>query len=384
MPDPNDSIRLQFKDEENHWITRWSVNGAQIQETDKFVQEIIQIDSPRFFHPYFQFRFQSFGRLSGGYDSWLVDYIYLNFNRNPNDLAYEDRALTTTPSTFLKRYTAMPYRQFVQNLSSNLQPVQVGFYNMDAQVQPIEYSSLIRDTTGILDQMNSGTVLDPNPQGFERRTIVSQPIDPGVFDPLNDTLAMRIETVFYINSGDSIKYGKIDYRVNDTTTSVVLLDKELAYDDGSAEWAAGLSQSGGQIAYRFILNKPDAITGVKMYLPEFNAGLSGQSFTIIVWDHLTSGVEGRLLVEDHILQPSSGLNQFNTYTFGRPVAVADTFYIGFEQNIEGFFPVGLDKNTDSGDQIFINTEGMGKKRQAHRQPDDQAGFWFPQSSWIGR
>jgi hypothetical protein len=137
-----------------------------------------------------------------------------------------------------------------------------------------------------------------------------------------------------------------------------LLDRELAYDDGTAEWAAGLSQRSGQLAYRFIASKPDAITEVDFYFPEFNAGVSGQTFTLIIWDNLDEGVEGRLLVEQHIVQPTTGINQFNTYKLGRPVAVTDTFYVGYEQVTADFFPVGLDKNTDSGSEIFINTDGV--------------------------
>lgn len=359
MPDTPDSIRLQVRDDQKHWITLWSISGPDVNETDKFIQEIVQINDPSFFHPYFQFRFQSFNRLSGGYDSWNIDYIYLNYGRNASDLVYEDRALTSQPSSFLKNYTAMPYDHFILDISSNLQPVFVDFYNMHNLVQPIEYTVLIRDSTKIYDVMDFDAVLDPNPGGFERRRIYSSSVDPSVFDDQNDTLSLYLETVFYINSGDTLAFNdQVDYRVNDTTSVKVLLSDQLAYDDGSAEWAAGLSDRGGKIAYRFVVNKPDGLTALKIYFPEFGSGISGQNFTLMIWNNLREGVEGRLLVEQHVIESSGGLNQFVTYDLGRPVAVADTFYVGFEQNVPGFFAVGLDKNTDSGDNIFINTDGV--------------------------
>lgn len=359
VPDPPDSIRLQFRDDQKQWVTIWSKSGPDVDETDKFFQEIFPVADASFFYPFFQFRFQSFNRISGGYDNWNIDYVYLNYGRNASDLTYEDRALTSSPSTFLKPYTAMPYDQFIVNLSSHVQPVFADFYNMHNLVQPIEYTVLIRDSTQVYDIMDFEKVLDPNPIGFERRRIYSSDVDPTVFDDQNDTLSLELETVFYIESGDSTAFnGKIDYRVNDTTYSKVLLSDQLAYDDGTAEWAAGLSDSGGKIAYRFIVDKPDGLTAIKFYFPEFGTGNSGQNFTLMIWDNLHEGVEGRLLVEQHVVQPSKGLSEYVTYNLGRPVAVADTFYVGFEQDVTGFFAVGLDKNTDSGSEIFFNTDGV--------------------------
>ncbi len=358
-PDAPDSIRLQLKNIRNSWITVWSKAGPDVEETGQFFQEIIQVSRAEYFFPYFQFRFQSFNRISGGYDNWNIDYVYMNYGRNATDLSYEDRALTSIPSSFLKPYTAMPYDQFIVHISDHLQPVQVGFYNLHHFVQPIEFTALIRDTTKIYDVMDDHKVLDPNPGGFERRLIYSDDVDPDAFDDQNDTLSLELQTVFYIKSGDTLAFGgKIDYRVNDTTYSKVLLSDQLGYDDGTAEWAAGLSDSGGKIAYRFIVNKPDGITAVKFYFPNFSSGNSDRNFNLMIWDNLSEGVEGRLLVEEHVVQSSPGLNEYMTYELGRPVAVTDTFYVGYEQEVPGFFAVGLDKNTDSGSEIFFNTNGV--------------------------
>jgi len=358
IPDESDSIRLQVIDADKQWVTVWSKSGAEVSVTDEFFDEIIQIGEPSFFHDYFQFRFQSFGRLSGGFDTWNIDYIYLNINRNSGDTAFEDRALVTAPSTWLTTYTAMPYDHFLINLENNLQSTKSGVSNLDDQVQPIEFYALIQDSVKIFDEMNQGTPYNLAPK--DQTEIISESIDPNAFDRNADSISLKLETKFYITSGDSANWlNKYDFRTNDTTRTYVFLDKELAYDDGTAEWAAGLSQQSAILAYRFIIPKADIITSVKIYFPEFVPSSAGKTFELIIWNDLFEYRQGRLLTEQHIVQRSTALNDFTTYNLGRPVAVEDTFYVGFEQSIPDFFPVGLDKNgIISEGNIFINLDGV--------------------------
>ena len=358
IPDDQDFLRLQLMNSDKDWITIWEKTGLDETETDVFKQEILQISDPSFFHEYFQFRFQSFGRLSGGFDTWNIDYVYMNFNRFPGDLVYEDRALTTRPASWLTQYSSMPYDHFLINLEQNLQPTKVGVYNLDDQVQPIEYYALIQDSTKIYDVMNEGTPLNLAPT--TKTEITSEPIDPIAFDQNADSIKLVLETKFFINSGDSANWLKTyDLRTNDTTTSIVKFGEELAYDDGTAEWAAGLSQKSGMLAYRFVVPKGDAITALNIYFPDFVPSVVGLTFTIIIWDDLFQYRQGRLLTEQHIIKASTALNDFTNYAFGRPVAVSDTFYIGYEQSVDDFFPVGLDKHgqTEPGN-IFINLDGV--------------------------
>lgn len=357
QPDPADSLRLQFRTAEGTWITVWSVDVQDAASSTEFTQQLVAIDQPDFFHAWFQFRFQNFGRLSGGYDTWNIDYIFINSGRSAGDRAFDDRALTSLPGSFIPKYTGMPFDHFLVNLENNVQGVAAEFYNLDSQVQPTEYSALLRDTSRIYDIMDQFTVLDPNPLGFERRRIVSTPVNPAAFLSLPDTSRLNLETYFHINSGDTIRFGSVDFRVNDTARTYILLDRELSYDDGSAEWAAGINQNGGQLAYRFVAAKPDAITELRIFFPEYLEGNAGRTVTLIIWDYLSEGVEGRLLTEQHVIQPSGGPDQFATYRLGRPVVVSDTFYVGYLQNTSDFFGVGLDKNTDSGSEIFYNTNG---------------------------
>lgn len=358
IPDDPDFIRLQIMDSDKNWITIWEKAGQDVSGEVDFKQEIIQVSDPSFFHDYFQFRFQSRGRLSGGFDTWNIDYVYMNYNRFPGDLAIEDRALTSQPNSWLTQFSSMPYDHFIINLEQNLQPTKVGVYNLDDQVQPIEYYALIQDSTKIFDEMNQGTPLNLAPGAFTE--ITSEPIDPNAFDRNADSISLILETKFFINSGDSTNwFNKYDLRSNDTTISIIKLDEELAYDDGTAEWAAGLSQKAAMLAYRFIVPKGDAITSVNIYFPDFISSSAGKTFTIIIWKDLFLYRQGRLLTEQHIVKKSTSLNQFTTYSLGRPVVVSDTFYIGYEQSVDDFFPVGLDKNGNPQQgNVFINLDGV--------------------------
>ncbi|NJN28088.1 MAG: T9SS type A sorting domain-containing protein [Cyclobacteriaceae bacterium] len=357
-PDDEDSIALQVINSDKNWVRVWSKTGAEAKQSDSFFQEILPLSDPSYFHPYFQFRFVSFGKLSGGFDTWNIDYVYLNFNRSAADRFVEDRALTSAPLNWLTTYSAMPYDQFLVNLEQNLQTTSVGSNNLDNQVQAIEYHASIRDSNRVYDVMNDGTPLNLAPGA--RTELVAQAIDPNAFDTNADSISLSLETRFYINSGDSSHWlNKFDLRTNDTTTTVVKLGEELAYDDGTAEWAVGLSQKAGLVAYRFVIPKSSAITAVNIYFPEFSPSSAGKTFTLIVWNDLFQYKQGRLLTEQHIVKKSDALNQFTNYTLGRPVAVSDTFYIGYEQSVDDFFPVGLDKDGTAQDgNVFINLDGV--------------------------
>jgi hypothetical protein len=357
-PDEGDSIRLQVIDAQKNWVTVWKKGGLDVTDTERFFKEIILLDDPEYFHDYFQFRFQTFGRISGGFDTWNIDYVYLNTNRFAGDLFFEDRAMAINPGNWLTNFSAMPYDHFVANLESNLKTSLAVVSNLDDLDQPIKFFSLIQDSSKVFDRMDEGSEFQLISGVF--LDIETGAIDPAAFDKLADTISLNLETKCFIVSGDSANWlNKYDLRINDTTSNRIILDRELAYDDGTAEWAAGLSQQGAMLAYRFVIPKPDIITSVNIYFPQFSPTAVGKTFTLIVWDDVFDYREGRLLTEQHIVKQSTLLNEYTSYTLGRDVAVLDTFYVGFEQSVSDFFPVGLDKDGNFHEgNVFINLDGV--------------------------
>ena len=55
----------------------------------------------------------NFGRLSGPYDTWNVDYVYLNKNRTDTDRYLPDRTIISTLTNLFSGYRAVPYHHFL-------------------------------------------------------------------------------------------------------------------------------------------------------------------------------------------------------------------------------------------------------------------------------
>ena len=182
-PDPDDSLRVQFKSSKDKWYTQWVKKGENIKrEQFKHIIPIQVTDEEgfepdeTFFFSEFQFRFQEYGYLSGSFDSWHIDYVYLNTNRNRLDTIYFDRALTSEPTSLFKDYFTIPLEYLRNHPERYLGSPEVGFYNLSStDAIAIDFSSVI----GVLgdnevikfDTLNFETELSPLPEAFERRKI---------------------------------------------------------------------------------------------------------------------------------------------------------------------------------------------------------------------
>ncbi len=390
FPDAGDSLRLQFLTNENEWNTVWLRDGGDSLATEEFVQEIFPVFNPAYFHDRFQFRFQAYSRLTGAYDTWNVDYVYLNQNRTESNTAYLDRALTRPPSSLFEGYTAVPIEQFRANPDRYLGVTSVEFFNLNVQLQPVRYSAVVRDmVTNQEVVLNDSTAVSPVPVGLERRTITAAPLDISQLDLSADSL--HLETQFSIIAGDTIFDETIDYRVNDTTRSVFVLNEWFAYDDGVAEFGVEVNQQGGKVAYQFVASEPALLTHIDIHFPQLNQN-QRTPIQLIVWRELadTLGEEVVLREVNVSAIPGATYNEFTSYELlvdNVPfyVDVQDTFYIGYEQQSDQFVAVGFDKNTDASDKTFFNIDGtwtqnpnlQGSLMMRPRFDRDQADFLTP-------
>jgi hypothetical protein len=246
-PDERDSLRLQFQDDANEWITVWSIKGGG--PTNDFTQVLVKVANQNFFHEAFRFRFQSYGRLSGIYDVWNLDYVYLNKNRNAQDIYVpQDVTCSNTPPKLLKRYSAMPVNQFLVNPTNQvnteiftllnnlgdpaLRPPNLSFDQYDYGVEvedkisnTIIYQSAL--TSAFIDRGLSATA----------RQVPATVTIPNNIIPLADSL--RLKTSFIINAqDDDLAIAGYNLKRNDTVSSMTVLKDYYAYDDGSAEYVA--------------------------------------------------------------------------------------------------------------------------------------------------
>lgn len=377
-PNDEDFFQLQFLDKEQNWHIVWQQSGANVVITDRFFYQNIKVDADKFFFEGFKFRFRSSNRLSGAFDNWNLDYVFLNSGRSGLNFTphfpFPDRALTSRPKSIFRDYHAIPLSEFRKDPNSYLKSSEVLFYNLDNDLQPIDYTWTLRDTLSgnNLQTLDLLTVVNPVPRAYERRTFSSQP--PQAWNIPDNTDSLLIENKVYIRSGDNflIKgivagdtsyHENVDFRSNDTAVTYLALKDYFAYDDGEAEFSAGISQRGGRIAVQFQVSEPVLLQHVDIYFPGTGLRLSGNPIIIFVWDQLSENINQFKARLSTIVQTSSGINQFSRYTFENPVPVSDTFYIGYEQSFDERLPVGLDKNTNGGDKVFYNVRGVWEKNR---------------------
>ena len=386
-PDTRDYLRVDFKNESGAWEPVLTIPTSESFTPDEFYDTLIQVNGERFFHENFQFRFMNYGRLSGPYDTWNIDYVYLNKYRNPDDKYLPDRTIISPLTNLFGDYRAVPYRHFVNSSASPFGEPSFDVFNVKNDTSTLSYyaSGIFRNytdgvgVTTVVDTLgNAGASPIDGLTGIifqrERKTVTLQHVpdrdDPMQFDLDADsadvTLKIRLFTGDVINpkTGDYANdynpnvLSPLDFRSNDTIRADFALRKYYAYDDGFADYAVGLTQFGNRAAYLFemITDDPDTLIGFDIYYPDY--GVTGTlTVDFAVYDD-DNGIPGNILYTrpSHTLR-RRGLNNFDEVRFAEQLLVQDRFYIGWRAPIGGTFKVGLDTNNDSGSKLFINTNG---------------------------
>ncbi len=126
---PTDTIRIP-----DRWRWVWSSRGMALdtfyfKNQVYFKQVMIPITDTIYFKKTFRFQFYNYVSLASNSlpawqsncDEWNVDNVYLNMGRNLHDtLVPEIRFIQRVPS-MLKNYTAMPYRQYCDDPTNEMQ-----------------------------------------------------------------------------------------------------------------------------------------------------------------------------------------------------------------------------------------------------------------------
>lgn len=364
-PDTEDSLSLEFyNDSTNSWGLVWQTEGiAPNQSPDSFRQVILRVE-PQFRRSGFQFRFRNRARLSGAFDHWNLDYLYLDDNRSFRDTSQKDLAFVYPASSFLKDYTAMPIWHFNSN--------------------PDQY---IADSVLLLARNNHD-----DPLNVFNKIQVKDPLNPPpnylfTFPGLNFftgidafgslDLGYPLNLNYPIPNTDTFRVIQeacdVDFRpapieekdfiqANDTVYSTAILNRYYAYDDGSAEASYGIdagSQGGAQtyIAVRFDMPFQDTIGGVEMYFFPQENDIRNQRFKLTVWSGLNPpNIIFQKEVEDRAIFGER--DGFITYWFDSLVVAGPTFYVGFEKTGARSMALGYDFNRNNRDKISWSLDGF--------------------------
>lgn len=358
LPDGNDQLILQFLNESGNWITVWNQLGGSEIDRNSFSQEIVQVTNT-FQHSAFQFRFIADGRQAGPFDSWILDYVFLNTNRSTNDLNYRDRTLTQKNQISLGDFGAYPSELFESQQEGLWSRVQNQFLNLENRFRAMEYSIVVRDTASNNSiAINQNTPFNPVPNANERRDFGSNEFEKTV--SINNETALEFSTYltsgdgqfFTINNQDTTFYPGVDFRVNDTVKTYFPIQDYFAYDHGSADYAAGINQKSGMLAVKYDTPEPVYIKGISINFT--NANQANQAIDILVWEDLE---ESPIFRKEDLIPVKEAGQEFLYYPLDTNIRVTGEFYVGFAQFTNNFIHVGLDKINDQGDKLFYNVAG---------------------------
>jgi hypothetical protein len=374
-PDQNDFLQLEMRDSDSTWAIVMTIVPKTTLSRTEFYDTIIQIPNTGdrfFFHKNFQFRFQNFGRKSGPFDTWNIDYIYLNKNRTLSSLSFPDRSIASQPTQLFGRYTAVPLEHFrkhsafdsvefdVKNLKKAVVEIAIGyeaymtFRNYD---EGIATKHTIPFSSGGVGP--NGGLMDPSERARVRMENIPDTSNPQQFSPTADS--MDIDLQVKVISGDNLDSSRpgflpVDFRINDTLTTTYRLKDYYAYDDGTAEFSARLNTTTDKLAYAFdmLTDDVDTLVGFDIYFPDF--GLTSNPLVNFTVYEDVNGLPGDPLytLSSYTLKVQNAVNKFQRINILETVRVQNRFYIGYTSPS---VRIGLDYNNNTADHIFVNVGG---------------------------
>ena len=379
-PDQADFLQLDFKTKNSGWKQGVVVlTVANAPDPTLFYDTLIQVvDS--LWHEEFQFRLISFGRKSGRFDTWHVDYIYLNQHRHANDRSFPDRTLSTTLGPIFGDYYQQPIKHFFKTpvvnpaslYSRNLFNTET-IFNYNTFITSIKYEGSPAEITENTTRLDSVTRMFPGtfpPHSLAEITITKMPDpvndQPDIFDSEADSIDFKF--TFTIDKSDNkdpddetdynpFKYAPIDFRFNDTLQVAYALRSAYAYDDGTAEYSAGLVRSGNELAYHFTnvhAGADSIINGVEIYFPTFAGSINATSIRFFIAGDKNGKPDSVFLHEEVLAIERTSNNEFKRYKLANGIIMKNSsFFIGYREPNTGSVRVGLDKSNNTGDKMFF-------------------------------
>jgi hypothetical protein len=348
LPDSSDFIQLEFYSKASGWQTVWKQSGYMVDTL--FHQQFISFRDPAFFHDAFQFRFRSYGRNTGAYDTWHLDYVYLNAKRSTRQPYLFDVSLRKPLSPFLKKYTAMPLRQYKVNpVAATVDSLRTDLVNHFNNFNILTSTLILSDAQGATE-FGRSVQRSIYVESLKSKSLSAKVTPPTIGASLD---SLHLLAKFFLVTTDTIP--GVNLKNNDTIYARTALADYFAYDDGSAEYGVQVNQKLGRVGVQYVLSQPDTIGGVRIAMVAFNKDIAGQGFTIQIFNN-KNGKPDQIIAQRAVsARFPENRNGFVDYAFASPVAVRDTFYVGWLQINEQPVTVGFDRNSLLGkNSIFYN------------------------------
>lgn len=366
-PSSEDSIILEFYSSETGWSRIWSMGGEHADSLynrygSYYKYVLIPITDQTYFNKEFRFRFRNMASLSnsslssyiGNCDQWNIDYVYLNRNRSFEDTSRRDLAFVEPAPSMLKRYQAMPSRQFKQDEMAD--SLHIKIVNLADMALSSTYKYEIINESGMRLYSYDGGFENISPysqtQQYQTSPNHARPTVDFVFD-INPERWYAFDIIHTIKEG----VGQDWLPANDTIRFKQIFEDYFAYDDGTAENGIGVEPiSGSHLAVRYDLNEKDTLSAVDIY---FNTSLDEGNFKpffICVWT-CENGLPAEMIYKSEKLIPrSDSLNRFARFVLDESIVLpAGSFFISLQTKGNDYLNIGFDRNTNSSEYTFSKT-----------------------------
>lgn len=378
-PDRFDSLVLQTRvNNASPWISRWRTLG---DTTKNFKYSSYELTGAEVSSA-FQFRFINYGRRSGAFDIWHIDYVHLDLKLvgdrfNTRDSIYTDLAAGQAPRSLLREYYGVPYFHLrARGLDAVSDSIEAEAVNRAVGVAPNQPTGLAFDElTGQLlatfpNANFSSDLFLPNQERVKSR--VYRRTFESLLIPNPPPLVQQARIKFLVLLGVSTQNL---YTNNDTLVGYTDLRTEYALDDGSAELTRFVGGNGSRTAIKFRNYMRDTLRGIKLYIPP-STHYSAQDvqFRMVVYKRLSSNglPAGDTILFAQIV--SIPRNRVRLRAFADPesywqtipinrtaplVIDTGTFYIGWSQfnGVENEVRAGWDVNSPFTGNFYYNTRG---------------------------
>lgn len=355
-PNAGDSLVIRFRNSGANsfdFITVRNVSPATLKK-DSFIEIRLPVVDIDYLHDDFQFLILNIGSRTGNLNHWHVDYIRLDKGRGVSDF-YQDVAITSFPSSMLKKYQSMPVKHFLAGPNQFLDDVQkMGMRNNNNIGYSVNFSrEVFAPDFARLDSFGN---INPNLSPLKPTLVDITKLTP--LPAQNYSGDSLVFTSRYAISGS----GSDNIFSNDTATAQTILSNYFAYDDGSAEAGYAIRNATGAVALGYDLSVQDTLYGISMFFNRGSADVTGRSFSLMVWQAVnTNGnATGEIVLKKVLLSGpayTNIINGFYYYKFDAPIILPPgKFYIGWEQDQMFELNIGLDENYSINDTPGVNPD----------------------------
>jgi hypothetical protein len=344
-PEDRDSLILQFyAPDEDRWSTVWSLPGAA---SGPFQEVKIYINQTRYLKRGFRFRFFNYATLSGNFDHWHLDYIYLDKNRQRIE-DIKDWAVVAPIVSYIRPYSMMPwthFRDYRTQFISDTVKLRMRNLSITTDISRARYKVYQNGALNFFYQSTENLFSSvPSKSFYTIPLTVSAP--PNSFNFPTDTAYRKLfRIVHHAFSTQDV------YRENDTLVHDQIFDTFYSYDDGTAEKTYNANRPGTDIQVEFSTPMPDTLRAVLINFINTFEILSFQQVNIRVFKDLNSAPLWESGPIDVIYQPAG---KFTRYNIPGGLVVEGTFYVGWQQLGQEKTYVGFDVNTNNKQRNFYS------------------------------